>query len=576
MVSISARIFLNCARFGLYGIVGIVALATACTETPKPNTSTGGQGGSETGGSGGAGGAMPQPQIDWTVFTESADTQKIYVSNGDGNDANDGSSPEKAVKTLAKGISLLRDGKPDWMLLKRGDVWLESLGEWKKSGRSATEPMLVTTYGDQQARPILKTGSSMGLSAIAGPLRHISFVGLHFYAHTRDPESSDYMGEIGGPGIQWIAPSEDLLFEDLVVQFYAIANIQLQASMLNVRVRRSILVDSYSVNDNAQGLYADGVKNLLIEENVFDHNGWNSNPSLMDWAKPTIYNHNLHVQPTCDAVTIRGNLSTRASSHGIQARAGGFVTDNLVLDSPVGIAYGSVSDTWEPKVGGVSGTVSGNVIADAGDIDAANTRGIGLQLGNIQSAMVENNILAHDASAGTSSIAIDIRRRTSPLVADEKVQNMTVQNNIVYDWRGGIRFSTSALTNVLIQDNDVQEQVRASEVVNYFGSSFSTETKYSGNHWFSVADAMSWFTVGANSQTFDQWLMTSGEQNATNTPVNYTDVQRRLAEYHGSLGKTASFDAYMAEVRQQSQKNWRVEYTPKAVISYIRQGFGKK
>ncbi len=82
--------------------------------------------------------------------------------------------------------------------------------------------------------------------------------------------------------------------------------------------------------------------------------------------------------------------------------------------------------------------------------------------------------------------------------------------------------------------------------------------------------------MGKTERIHDQWLMTSGEQNATNTPVNYTDVQRRLAEYHGSLGKTASFDAYMAEVRQQSQKNWRVEYTPKSVISYIRQGFGKK
>lgn len=574
MGSISRRVFLNYVGFGLFGIIGIATLTGGCTETPKSNPSTGGQGGSDTGGAGGS--TMPPPQIEWTTFTESADTLKIYVSNGDGNDANDGSAPEKAVKTLAKGISLLRDGKPDWMLLKRGDVWLESLGEWKKSGKSATEPMLITTYGDQLARPILKTGSNMGLSALAGPLRHIAFVGLHFYAHTRDPESSDYMGEIGGPGIQWIAPTEDLLFEDLVVQFYAIANIQLKASMLNVRVRRSILVDSYSVNDNAQGLYVDGVKSLLVEENVFDHNGWNSNPTLMGWANPTIYNHNLHVQPTCDDVTIRGNLSSRASSHGIQARAGGQVTDNLVLASPVGIAYGLVSDDWDPKVGGVSGTVSGNVIADSGDIDMANAGGIGLQLGNIQSAMVENNILAHDASAGTSSIAIDIRRKTTPLVADEKVLNMTVQGNIVYDWRGGIRFSTSALTNVMVQNNDVQEPVRASELVNYFGQPFSTETKYAGNHWFSVAGAMNWFTVGANSQSFDQWVMATGEQGATNTQMMYADTQRRADKYHESLGKAATFEAYMAEVRQQSQKNWRVEYTPKAILGYIRQGFGKK
>jgi hypothetical protein len=513
--------------------------------------------------------------LEWTVFTASADTQKVYVSSSDGNDANDGSAPEKAVKTVAKGISLLRNGMPDWMLLKRGDVWLEALGEWNKSGRSATEPMVVMTYGDQEARPVLKTGSQIGLLAIAGPLQHLAFVGLHLYAHTRDPETVDFMGAPGGPGIQWLAPTDDLLFEDMMVQYYAIANINLKASMTNVRVRRSVIVDAYDVSDHAQGVYVENVTGVTIEENVFDHNGWNTNPGLMGQAIPTLYNNNLYVQSNCNDVTIRGNLSTRAASYGIQARAGGVVTGNLVLDNPVGISFGLVPDMWDPKVGGVTGNVSGNVVRDAADIDVANQRGIGIQLGNIQSATVEDNILAHDASMGTSSIAIDIRRKTNPLVADEKVQNLMIQNNIIYDWRGGIRFGTSALVGVKIQNNDVQEAVRASELVNYFGSAYSPETAYAGNHWFSVANPGTWFTIGATSQAFDQWIVTTSEQGATNTAVVYTDTERRLADYHQTLGKTATFDAYMLEARKQSQKNWRVEYTAKSPIAYIRQGFGK-
>ena len=42
----------------------------------------------------------------------------------------------------------------------------------------------------------------------------------------------------------------------------------------NVKIRRSIILDSYSYSTHSQGLYADGVHGLLLEGNVFDHNGW--------------------------------------------------------------------------------------------------------------------------------------------------------------------------------------------------------------------------------------------------------------------------------------------------------------
>src|SRR5690242_10776982 len=52
------------------------------------------------------------PYIDsngWTVFTPSTDSRMIYVSSSTGNDANSGSSASAPVKTLAKGVSLLRN-----------------------------------------------------------------------------------------------------------------------------------------------------------------------------------------------------------------------------------------------------------------------------------------------------------------------------------------------------------------------------------------------------------------------------------------------------------------------------------
>src|SRR5689334_1408982 len=94
----------------------------------------------------------------WTTVTPSDDTRQVYVSSSEGDDANNGLSPQSPVETITAGIKLLRDGMPDWLLLKRGDSWSgEGLGSWSKSGRSAEEPMLISAY-DTGPRPLLMTG----------------------------------------------------------------------------------------------------------------------------------------------------------------------------------------------------------------------------------------------------------------------------------------------------------------------------------------------------------------------------------------------------------------------------------
>ncbi|NJL70810.1 MAG: hypothetical protein HC888_03975 [Candidatus Competibacteraceae bacterium] len=81
----------------------------------------------------------------FTNHKPSPDTRFIFASQ-DGNDANDGSTPDKAVKGIRRGVSLLRDGYPDWLLFRRGDSIREGFGSWSKSGRSKEEPMVVGSY----------------------------------------------------------------------------------------------------------------------------------------------------------------------------------------------------------------------------------------------------------------------------------------------------------------------------------------------------------------------------------------------------------------------------------------------
>src|SRR6185369_2176897 len=99
----------------------------------------------------------------FTVVTPSHDSRVVYVSTSEGSDSNNGLSPDDPVRSLARGESLVRNGSPDQLLLKRGDVWNESFGGFAKSGRGTDEPLVISTYGSGE-RPWIKTGDQVGIT----------------------------------------------------------------------------------------------------------------------------------------------------------------------------------------------------------------------------------------------------------------------------------------------------------------------------------------------------------------------------------------------------------------------------
>ena len=103
----------------------------------------------------------PQNSNGFTVISPSSDSQVIYVSYSEGSDSNNGLSEASPVQSVAAGFALAREGFPDQVLLKRGDVWPNTtLGEGKspllKSGRSETEPAVLSYYGSSGDRPTLE------------------------------------------------------------------------------------------------------------------------------------------------------------------------------------------------------------------------------------------------------------------------------------------------------------------------------------------------------------------------------------------------------------------------------------
>ena len=82
----------------------------------------------------------------WTVLEPSADSRIVYVSSSEGDDNNDGLSEATPKETIAAGDALIRDGFPDHLLLKRGDVFENvTLGRCK-SGRSLSEISQIIAF----------------------------------------------------------------------------------------------------------------------------------------------------------------------------------------------------------------------------------------------------------------------------------------------------------------------------------------------------------------------------------------------------------------------------------------------
>lgn len=458
--------------------------------------------------------AQTPPYLDvngWTVFTASADTRLIYVSSSSGSDANNGLSQSAPVKTIAKGISLLRFGYPDWLLLKKGDTWIdETIGYLSVSGRSAAEPMLFSAYGIGP-RPMIKTNpklTEVGIGSLSGPGRggdFLAVVGIEFYAYTRDPNSPNFdLSTVGNQhgGMHFLSPIAWMLIEDCKFSFYQGQGVQGAFSKdMNVSIRRNVITDSYNIASvgHSAGLYVYNVDNLLLEENVFDRNGWN--PSVPG-AQPTMFNHNIYLHDVNGPAVVKGNISANASSHGAQVRPGGTVSDNLFVHNPIGLLISS-NEAPAPIA---SATVTNNVITEGSDITSVLPRGFGIDVywtaaGGV---VITNNIIAHEMSTQGNGHGVQLATYTNG-----SATGVSVTNNIIYSWEAPI------------------------------------------------------LDQGFSNSTWPNWI----------NAVGYVDPNRSVGSYNAAVGGQGTLADFLARARLQRKDNWNPQLMATAVNSYIRSGF---
>ena len=189
---------------------------------------------------------------------------------------------------------------------------------------------------------------------------------------------------------------------------------------------RNVITNSWSTSEHSQGLYVIGAGTLDIEQNVFDHNGWNAS---IPGAEANIFNRNVYLSSNNAPATFIGNISANSSSEGAQFRSGGAISDNLFIANSAGFSIGCNPGTsGEPFFTITSTIATGNVILNSTDIQSSEgllprSGGIGITNASGAGVQVTNNIIADPIDPQGTGISFD-----------SNVSGVNATNNIIYKY----------------------------------------------------------------------------------------------------------------------------------------------
>lgn len=519
----------------------------------------------------------------WTPLTPSRDSIRIYVSAA-GSDSNDGRSTSSPLRTLQAARARVRAASPDWIMLRCGDLFYENDIEVWHGGRSAREPAVWTSYGEGPRPVIVPKGAWPGL-AIQEGTSNLAIVGLHF----RGPADSS------ASGIQLFVgrmPYANLLIEDCVVERFK-DNLNIQGRMggpnviRGVAIRRSVIADAFPRGGaHSQGAFIDSVDGLLIEECLFDRNGW----ADRERGDATIYNHNLYLGTrNAPGAVVRRCIIARASSHGIQMRAGGVIEDNLFLLNPIAAQLGGGDPVPATHAAGVSGRVSGNVVLNGVDINGSLPRGMGILAFNIGAggATIENNVIAFNQSSDVNAVPIHLW--ADSYGAGVGVNNVRVVGNVVYDWRGPLVVAEPAeprspspfcrVDGVVIESNDFQLPVANDTTSNCVSIRFSStpaQVRLAGNAYWSVRPPDEWLRYDNAAMSLEQWAAVTGDVGSRAEKVAYRDPSRDAASHAAAAGLGATALDLLAAARLQRRGDWRPERAASAAVAHVKEGFTRE
>lgn len=562
---------------------------------------------------------LPVDKDGWTILKPSPDSQIMYVSNAEGNDATaqvyqagdeavggDATRPRgpiRSFRTIAAAMAKVRNEYPDWVLLKRGDTWEDQNIVVESSGRSAGEPRVVGAYGTSPTRPVL-LGKDSQTSITVGRgtgTQYVVVTGIELHQSFMDPDSPNYhkgawalrrdqnennksvvliwSGKTTGtnPGIK------DILVEDCMLRFSQLI-CKGDALMTNVVFRRNLVLDHYSPNGHTMG-FAGVHASILLEECIFDHCGWllqrvPANDGKK--GKASMKSHNTYF-PQMYSTIFRDNVFLRASSihNKFTCNVGSagvkdvWVDNNLYVEGEICVGMGG--NTPGP-LRWVNCKILNNVMLDIGRSQPTG-RNLAWYIFPTDwdgGEIAGNLFLRQRSKAVTNVIGLKVYCGVRPLPDQIHTRNLLIRGNVFH----GLNNAAAALIikdphhmkNITFADNMFQFTDVPSTLV--ATDALSPELKFRNNIYDSAAAPETWFMVGEKPLSFEQWVKESGEQGGRKEKIKFPDPERGIEAYMKSLGKEPSFDAFIAEVRKQSKSNWRKEFTAPVVNDWIREGFG--
>lgn len=429
----------------------------------------------------------PQDSNGQSILKPNSDSRILYVSSTEGNDEtaqiymsghnSDVFLPNniKPFKTIEKAMSVARDGKPDWVLLKRGDNFELKQRIWMLQGSGRGGNFVLASYGKSKKRPVVDTGN---LSAIArnGTKGFFTIKGIEFYASAYDPENDNFMGwsniDSAVSGIRSITGGEsalDIFIEDNIFSYYAM-NLLFDGPLghNNLVIRNNIVKNSYSTTMHSSGIFLSGSSMVLLENNIFDHNGWYTQRPLSvklntrDFGYATFYNHNMYLSNNTNMV-IRNNLLSRSSSIGIKLTSNPkdynhiisrniLITDNLFIEGEIGISAGGNTNHRDGHRWGEM-YISNNTLSNMGRSKPTN-RNIswGIDVVDWKVGEVCGNIITDNTREdNTNTFAI----KTSGFNSDVSIKhNKTVNIGVSAEMQQGENF-----VNVKVTDDQYLERL---------------------------------------------------------------------------------------------------------------------
>ncbi len=451
--------------------------------------------------------------------------QTFYVSSSTGNDANDGLSPSTPKQTLAAVFALVQSGQGDHVLLKAGDIWHEGIPHFIWSGGpSSSDPLVISSYG-QGARPLLDTDATEGGIDMTGgggapfAFAHVWFVGIDFDSSVRDPSSPDYDAAdaplIQAGGFTLLTSATDIQIEDCGFSYYD-NDILIQApNVTDFRIIGCQIDDAWEdTSVHSQGLYAEGVNNLLVLDSTFDHDGWNADVPA---GACTVCYHDLYLSG-CSDVTIQGCIISDASNFGIKLTAyqpdttgSILITGNLFFNDPNALVLGGQYQNADGSFTASNVVVTDNVFTDIGGTAGGVAQSVGIYAEWESGVAITGNYMVNKPDVGQPNELI---------VQAAPIADLTFIGNTIFNWGGedgtgsGIINTGTPQSNVVIADNNLDLPASA-----------------------------------------------------------YVNPTRTVNSYDATLGGPGTTADFIQRLLGQTEANWNPQLTAQSVVAYFAAGF---